>query len=151
MPATLNIDLNQTAKKNPAMYSLERLHAELGGKIKDNSQEAKRLAQCMKHVATVLKMLQPGYGVRSIAVRRRKPFRRGTVYRAALDVLKATEGPLTVRESVLRLFTGMGEADPDLKTIRALKAGASGPPEPERTARRSRMSGKACRRGGGFF
>jgi hypothetical protein len=31
MPAALSIDLSQTAKNNPAMYALERLHAELDG------------------------------------------------------------------------------------------------------------------------
>jgi hypothetical protein len=60
MPATLNIDLNQTTIKNPAMYALERLHAELGGQLLQNKKEAKWLAQCMKHVEAVLKMLQPG-------------------------------------------------------------------------------------------
>jgi hypothetical protein len=31
MPAALSIDLSQTAKNNPAMYALKRLHAELDG------------------------------------------------------------------------------------------------------------------------
>src|SRR5258707_1554658 len=84
-----------------AKYALEKLHAELGGTILDNKREAKHLAQCMKHVEAVLKMLEPGYSVRSISVRRRKPnpwFRRGTVYRAALDALRAAPGPMTARE-----------------------------------------------------
>jgi hypothetical protein len=88
-------------KHKPAMYALERLHAELGGQILQNKQEAPRLAKCMKHVEAVLKMLQPGYSVRAIAVRRRKAnpwFRRGTIYRHALDVLRAAQGPLTARE-----------------------------------------------------
>jgi len=96
IPAILNIDLNQTTKKNPAMYTLERLHADLGGKIKDNKREAKRLAQAMLHIEAVLKMLQPGYSVRSIAVPGRKPnpwFRRGTcsqktAYNSALSTTK---------------------------------------------------------------
>jgi hypothetical protein len=49
------------------MYALERLHAELGGQILQNKQEAKRLARCMKHVEAVLKMLQPGYSIRSLS------------------------------------------------------------------------------------
>jgi hypothetical protein len=64
-------------------------------------KEAKRLAQAMMHVEAVLKMLEPGYDVRPIAVRRRRPnkwFKRGTVFRHALDVLRAAEGPLTTRE-----------------------------------------------------
>jgi hypothetical protein len=46
-------------------------------------------------------MLQPGYSVRVIAVRRRKPnpwFRRGTIYRHAIDVLRAAPGPMTARQ-----------------------------------------------------
>jgi hypothetical protein len=35
-------------KHQPAMYALERLHAELGGQILQNKQEARRLAKCMK-------------------------------------------------------------------------------------------------------
>jgi len=33
-----------------AKYALEKLHAELGGKIIDNKKEATRLAQAMLHV-----------------------------------------------------------------------------------------------------
>ena len=79
-----------------ATLTLEKLHAELGGKILDNKAEAKRLAAAMVHVEAVLKMLQPGYDVRPIAVRRRKPnpyFKRGTVWRSALDVLRGADSP----------------------------------------------------------
>jgi hypothetical protein len=84
-----------------AIYTLEQLHAELGGKIIDNKAEAKRLAAAMVHVEAVLKLLEPGYDVRPIAVRRRKPnpwFKRGTVWRSVLDVLRAAEGPMTAGE-----------------------------------------------------
>jgi len=93
------------------MYALERLHAELGGQILQNKQEARRLAQCVKHVEAVLKMLQPGYSVRAIAVRRRKAnpwFRRGTIYRRALDVLRAAQGPLTAREVAEAMLAKQG-------------------------------------------
>ena len=36
-------------KHQPAIFALERLHAELGGKIKDNKNEAARLAADMLH------------------------------------------------------------------------------------------------------
>jgi len=84
-----------------ATHTLEQLHAELGGKILDNKAEAKRLTAAMVHVEAVLKMLQPGYDVRPIAVRRRKPnpyFKRGTVWRAVLDVLRKAGSPLTATE-----------------------------------------------------
>jgi hypothetical protein len=92
-----------------AKYTLEQLHAELGGKILDNKKEAARLAQAMKHVEAILKMIEPGYDVRPIAVRRRKPnpyFKRGTLFRCALDVLRAAERPL--RYGRLPLATGIG-------------------------------------------
>jgi hypothetical protein len=39
-----------------AKFALEKLHAELGGQILDNKREAKRLAQCMKHVEAFLSL-----------------------------------------------------------------------------------------------
>src|SRR5713226_3654302 len=103
-----------------AKYTLEQLHAELGGKILDNKKEAKRLAQAMLHVEAVLKMLEPGYNVRSIAVRRRKPnpwFKRGTVFRHALDALRAAGKPLTSREIVVRMLAAKGVTDAKQKPI----------------------------------
>lgn len=94
-----------------AKFTLLRLHAELGGKIKDNKREAQRLATDMRHVEAVLKLLEPGYNVRPIAVRRRKPnqwFKRGTVYRNALDVLRKADKPLTAREITERMLTARG-------------------------------------------
>ena len=110
----------------PALYALERLHAELASKILDNNKEAKRLAQAMLHIEAVLKMLQPGYDVRPIAVRRRKPnpwFKRGTVFRHALDALRAASKPLTSREIVVRMLVAKGVTDAKQKPIRDL-AGA---------------------------
>src|ERR1700716_2519940 len=79
----------------PAMQTLERLHAELGGQILENKEEAHRLGGQMLHVEAVIKMLDPTYNLRRISVKRRKPnpwFKRGTVYRRAVDVLRtATE------------------------------------------------------------
>jgi hypothetical protein len=94
-----------------AKYTLEQLHAELGGKILDNKKEAARLAQAMKRVEAILKMIELGYDVRPIAVRRRKPnpyFKRGTVFRCALDVLRAAERPLTIREIAFGYARGQG-------------------------------------------
>ena len=106
-----------------AKFTLEQLHAELGGKILDNKAQAKRLAQAMVHVEAVLKMLDPAYDVRPIAVRRRKPnpwFKRGTVFREALGVLRKAEGPLTGREITWRMLVAKGVTDPDKKAARDL-------------------------------
>jgi len=84
----------------------------------------------MKHVEAVIRMFYPEYNVRAISLRRRNRanrwYKRGTMFRAVLDVLKAADGPLTVREIVLRLLAGLGEAKPDLKTVLALEAGVRG-------------------------
>ncbi|MGC1464582.1 MAG: hypothetical protein WA792_02510 [Pseudolabrys sp.] len=106
-----------------AKYTLEQLHAELGGKILDNKAEAAKLAASMKHVEAVLRLLDPGYNVRGIAVRRRKPnpwFRRGTVFRNAVDVLRTAEKPLSAREIVKAMLAAKGVTDAKPKAIRDL-------------------------------
>jgi hypothetical protein len=91
----------------PAIQTLERLHAELGGKILENRQEHSNLAEKMRHVESVIKMLDPGYSLRAISVKRRKPnpwFKRGTVYRRAVDALRMATEPLTAREIAERVL-----------------------------------------------
>lgn len=56
----------------PALYALMRLHAELGGKIKDNAAEAAKLRASMRHVEAVLHLLEPGFNARTIAARRKR-------------------------------------------------------------------------------
>lgn len=120
------IPLRAEIASKQAKFTLLRLHAELGGKIKDNKREAQRLAADMRHVEAVLKLLEPGYDVRPIAVRRRKPnpwFKRGTVYRNALDALRKADGPLTAREITERMLQARGITDAKPRAIRDL-AGA---------------------------
>lgn len=90
-----------------AVYTLDQLHAELGGKILDNKREADRLREAMVHVEAVIKLLDPTHNLRTISVRRRKLnpwFKRGTVFRSALDVLRRAGEPLTVAEIVWRML-----------------------------------------------
>jgi hypothetical protein len=45
----------------------------------------------MRHVEAVIKMLDPGYNLARITVRRREPnkwFKCGTIYRRTVDVLR---------------------------------------------------------------
>jgi hypothetical protein len=53
----------------------------------------------MKHVEAVIRMFDPGYDVRRIAVRRRYRsnglFKRGTLFRAAMDALRKAPEPMT--------------------------------------------------------
>lgn len=106
----------------PALYALIDLHAELGGKIKDNARQAAKLRSDMKHVEAVLRLLEPGYDTRRIAVRRRynpNPiFKRGTVFRAALEVMRASGVPMTADEISLALYRSKGVQEPSREDMR---------------------------------
>jgi hypothetical protein len=79
-----------------AVYTLGLLHAELAGKLLANKREAIRLRTAMMQVEAVVKMLQPGFNVASIAAKRRN--KRGTLFRSAVDVLRRAAVPMTTRE-----------------------------------------------------
>ena len=102
--------------QSPAVHALLKLHADLGGQIDDNKRQAARLRADMKHVEAVLHLIEPGFNARTIAPRRRynpNPlFKRGTVFRAALEALRDAEGPMTVDEIVTALFASKGVAEP---------------------------------------
>jgi hypothetical protein len=107
-----------------AVYTLEQLHAELGGKILDNKREADRLRQAMVHVEAVIKMLDPAMSLRGISVRRRKPnqwFKRGTLWRSVLDVLREAKEPLTTRQVTNRVLAAKGVQGPTPKAVRDLE------------------------------
>jgi len=106
-----------------ATHTLEQLHAELAGKLLENKREGKRLTAAMQHVEAVLKLLQPDYSLARIAVRRRKPnpyFKRGTLLRHVLEVLRKAERPLTPREIALRLIQAKGVSDAPAASISRL-------------------------------
>jgi hypothetical protein len=106
-----------------ALFTLAKLHSELAGKLLDNKRQGKRLTVAMLQVEAVMKMLEPGYNVRPVAVRRRKPnpwFKRGTVIRSAVDVLRVAAKPLTTREIVLAVLAAKGVTDATPKAIRDL-------------------------------
>jgi hypothetical protein len=74
-----------------AIHTLKQLHAELAGKVIDNKLEADRLRLQMQQVEADMKMLDPAIDLRPIAIRRKKAnpwFKRGTIFRAALGVLR---------------------------------------------------------------
>jgi hypothetical protein len=100
----------------PALYSLIRLHAELGYRIKANKMEAEKLREDMQHIEAVLQMLEPGFDTRRIAVKRRNNpnplFKRGTVFRAVLDVLRKAPEPMTAEELALALIHSKGVQEP---------------------------------------
>lgn len=102
--------------KHPAVPCLIRLHATLAGKILDNKREGERLADDMRHVEAVIRMFDPEFDVRRIAVLRRRRqnpyFKRGTVWRAVLEVLKAAEAPMGVSEISRKLLASAGVENP---------------------------------------
>lgn len=113
--------------KHPAVAYLIRLHADIGGRILENKRQAERLAADAVAVEAVIKMFDPEFNARTIAARRRVTgnpwFKRGTMFRAALDALRAAAGPLTVREIVDAILAGKGVTDPTAKQYRDLQAG----------------------------
>jgi hypothetical protein len=59
-------------------------------------------------------MLDPAYNLARITVKRRKPnkwFKRGTLYRLALDVLRTATGPMTATEIGTAILKAEGIAD----------------------------------------
>src|SRR6266446_3465641 len=118
-PPTTEIPMRRPTRDpyaRPAIQTLERLHAELGGKILENKQEHENLAGQMRHVEAVIKMLDPSYSLRSISVKRRQPnpwFKRGTVYRRAVDVLRTATEPLTAREIAERVLAAANVTKPN--------------------------------------
>jgi hypothetical protein len=85
-----------------ALYTLGQLHSELAGKLAANQRETKRLRLSIFQVEAVMKLLSPDVNLRLIAPRRRNTgnpwFKRGTLYRSAVDVLRRSQVPMTSRE-----------------------------------------------------
>lgn len=104
-----------------AKYTLELLHKELAGKILDNKQDAIRVREPMEHVEAVLKLLDPNFSSRGIAVRRKvlNPyFKRGTMFRTAMEIMRKAGKPLPTREIAMRMLASKGIAKPRLKDLR---------------------------------
>ncbi|MBZ9886412.1 hypothetical protein LB559_00435 [Mesorhizobium sp. BR1-1-3] len=113
----------------PALYALLRLHAEIGGKIKENKVQALKLIEDMKHVEAVLHMLEPGFNARTIAPKRRNNpnplFKRGHVIRAALGVLRAATAPMSAEEIGIALLRSKGVPEPTRAEIELMYGSVS--------------------------
>jgi hypothetical protein len=97
---------------SPTRCALRRLHAEIGCKIIDSWKNTKHLREDKRHVAAVIRMFSPDYDVKAIAARRTYKanpwFKRGTLFRSALDVMRKTTKP--VRQIVDRMLAAKGTA-----------------------------------------
>ncbi|MBV9220990.1 MAG: hypothetical protein JO366_11725, partial [Methylobacteriaceae bacterium] len=113
--------------RHPAVKTLMQIHADYGGKILRNKEEAAKLADDMRHVEAVVRMFDPEFDLRRIAVRRRQQtnpwFKPGTMFRAVLDMLKRAEEPLTVREITRQMLAGQGVDNPEAAAIKSLEGG----------------------------
>ena len=89
-------------KSKQASLTLSQLHAELAGKLRDNKRAAVKIRTAMMQVEAVLQMLQPGFSVAAIAAKRRNKsnpwFKRGTLFRSAVDVMRRAGTPMTAKE-----------------------------------------------------
>jgi hypothetical protein len=112
---------------HPAVDYLVRLHADLGGQIQNNKAEAMRLAEAMKHVEAVIKLFDPDYSVRAISVRRRQKtnpwFKRGTLFREALTLLRTATQPLTVKQITDGLLARKGIKDATKRQWHGIESG----------------------------
>jgi hypothetical protein len=101
--------------KHPAVAYLIRLHADIGGRVLENKRQAEQLAADAKAVEAVIRMFDPEFNARTVAARRRVTgnpwFRRGTLFRHALEILRTATAPMTVKEITAAIVAGAGITD----------------------------------------
>jgi len=112
--------------KHPAVAYLSRLHADIGGRILENKKQAHRLAADMIAVEAVIRMFDPAFNVRAISALRRVTgnpwFKRGTLFRHALEALRTAKEPMTVRELADAMLVTKG-VTADKKQRNGIEAG----------------------------
>jgi nicotinic acid mononucleotide adenylyltransferase len=90
----------------------------------------------MKHVEAVIKMLSPDFNVRSILIRRRHKanawFKRGTLFRNAIDTLRNAVLPAAAREITERMPAARKVTDAIPKEVRDLICGLRASPAESR-------------------
>ena len=91
-----------TILSKQALNTLTQLHAELAGKIDGNRKAGDRLRSQMVQVEAVMKLLDPEISVRGISAKRRNTgnpwFKRGTLHRAVIDVLRRSQEAMSADE-----------------------------------------------------
>jgi hypothetical protein len=107
-----------------AVYALLRLHAELAGEIVKHKNRQRRLRRDLEKVRAVIRMLEPNINIQTEAILRRKPnpwFKHGTLYPAAVAIIKAAERPLCAPEIASALLKQRGITPPDWDSVYALR------------------------------
>jgi hypothetical protein len=81
----------------------------------------------MIHIEAVIRIFDPDYSVRAISARRRQRtnpgFKRGTLFREALGVLRTATAPMTVREITDAVLAAKGIGNADKRQRAGIEAG----------------------------
>src|ERR1700719_2985133 len=99
-----------------AILALHRLRADLTRKLETSPNERQSLRVDIWHVQAVIRSLQP--------TRKRTPnpwFKHGTLFRAAIDVLKAAKRPLSAPEMTLSLLQQRSATNADPAAVYDLR------------------------------
>jgi len=111
---------------NVAVPQLVQLHAQLAAKLKACDADRLKITNDMRHVEAAIQLFDPAFNLRRISAKRRNVgnpwFKRGTLFRAALDVLRASAEPLPTLEIARRLVAAKG-AEPTVRQLKKLDAG----------------------------
>lgn len=111
---------------NVAVPQLVHLHARLTAALWKSVANSERLSRDIGHVEAVIRLFDPAYDVRRIPGRRRNVgnpwFKRGTMFRAALDVLRKADTALTTMEIATHLVAAKGGPKPTRDQLRKLDA-----------------------------
>ena len=98
-----------------AKHALLEMHATLAGQMQASNEQFFKIVKEMRAIESVIKMMDPTFKINRIAVRRQSPngwFKRGTISRLCLSVLREAKEPLTVRQIIDRALVSKG-LDPD--------------------------------------
>jgi hypothetical protein len=108
-------------EKDHTISELMRKYAELSGKLTACRAEQATLQQAMAAVRDVLHLYRPDIRLQAIAGTRPKHTKHyGEHARAALDILRTAEKPMTTRDLVVRILKDRGEPNPSDQAIRLL-------------------------------
>jgi hypothetical protein len=94
-----------------AKHALLEMHATLAGELQASNEHYFGVLRKMREIESVIKMMDPEFRINRIAVRRMQPngfFKRGTVTRLCLTVLREAGEPLTVRQIIDRALVPKG-------------------------------------------
>jgi hypothetical protein len=88
-------------RHKPVTLALLRLHLDLLRKLERAKLERPSIRIDVWHVECVIRMLEPGITIKQIERRKPNPwFKRGTMFRSAVEVLRAAGRPMHTRELV---------------------------------------------------